>query len=76
MAPSRRRSRAFRAFERFVLGIGLTVVAFVIERRLLKAIKGGVVEPAPRTAAGPGEEIASEGELATASNQVQDQAPG
>jgi hypothetical protein len=77
------RGRAFRAFERLVLGIGMTLVAFVIERRLLKAIKKGAVEPAPRTAAEVGEEIGSptpegprEGELATASHQVHDQAAG
>jgi hypothetical protein len=61
----------------------MTVVAFVIERRLLKAIKGGGIEPAPRTAAEAGEEIGSppptgprEGELTAASHQVQDQASG
>jgi len=77
------RGRAFRAFERVVLGIGMTVVAFVIERRLLRALKKGSVEPAPRTAAEPGEEIggpppagAREGELATASHQVHDEAAG
>ena len=31
------------------------VVAFVIERRLLKALKTGSVKPAARTAAGPDE---------------------
>jgi hypothetical protein len=77
------RGRAFRAFERLVLGIGMTVVAFVVERRLLKAIKTGAVEPAPRTAAEAGEEVGGppptgprEGELATASNQVHDEAAG
>jgi hypothetical protein len=61
----------------------MTVVAFVIERRLLKAIKKGGIEPAPRTAAEAGEEIGSplpagprEGELAASPHQVQDQSSG
>ena|GEM_PF-3263533 len=48
----RRRGRLFLWFERAVLGTGMTFVAFVIERRLLKAIKKGGMKPAPRTAAG------------------------
>ena len=40
-------------FERFLLGVGMTMVAFVIERRLIKAIKKGQAKPAPRTAGGP-----------------------
>ena len=40
------------AFERLVLGAGMTVMAFFIERRLIKAIKKGSVEPAARTAGG------------------------
>ncbi len=48
---AKRRNRVFLWFERTVLGIGMTLVAFVIERRLIKAIKKGSVEPAPRTAA-------------------------
>jgi hypothetical protein len=50
----KRRGRLFRSFERLVLGAGMTIVAFFIERRLIKAIKKGSVEPAPRTA-GEGE---------------------
>jgi hypothetical protein len=54
MSPRRRAprpaNRLFVAFERFVLGVGMSVVAFFIERRLVKAIKKGSVEPAPRTA--------------------------
>jgi hypothetical protein len=46
----RPRSRAFKRFERFVLGYGMSVVAFVIERRLLKALRHGGVKPAPWTA--------------------------
>jgi hypothetical protein len=44
--------RTFYRFERMLLGIGMTMIAFVIERRLLKAIKQGGVKAAPRTAAG------------------------
>jgi hypothetical protein len=54
MARSRRikrRGRAFLWFERTVLGVGMTMAAWFIERRLLKALKKGQVEPAPRTAA-------------------------
>jgi hypothetical protein len=45
------RSRAFRWFERVVLSAGMSAVAFVVERRILKALKQGTVKPAPRTAA-------------------------
>ena len=44
-----RRSRTYRAIEQTVLSIGMGVVAFFIERRLLKAIRSGGVKPAPRT---------------------------
>jgi hypothetical protein len=50
----KRRGAVFRAFERAVLGAGLTLMAWIIERRLIKALKKGRVEPAPRTA-GDGE---------------------
>jgi hypothetical protein len=69
-----RRSRLFRGFERLLLGSAMTMVAFVIERRLLKALKKGRVEPAPRTAAEADEH--REGELTTAPQQVRDQAGG
>ena len=36
-----RRSRLYRWFERAILGAGMTLIAFVVERRLLKAIKQG-----------------------------------
>ena len=77
---SKRRGRLFRAFERTVLGFGMTIVAFLIERRLIKAIKKGHVEPAPRTAAG-GQEAEgilpqAEGELSTAPHQVGNQPHG
>ncbi len=45
--------RGVYRFERFLLGVGMTMVAFVIERRLIKAIKKGQAKPAPRTAGGP-----------------------
>jgi hypothetical protein len=53
----KRRGRMFIAFERVVLGAGMSVVAFFIERRLIKAIKKGGVTAAARTAAEPGEEL-------------------
>ncbi len=46
-----RGTRVYRAFERVVLSIGMGLVAFFIERRLLKAIRSGGVKPAPRTLA-------------------------
>ncbi|MDP8956538.1 MAG: hypothetical protein M3N24_06235 [Actinomycetota bacterium] len=46
-----RRSPAYRVVERSVLSIGMGVVAFFIERRLIKAIRSGGVKPAPRTLA-------------------------
>ena len=45
-----RRRRVLRVVERAILGVGMTVVAFVVERKLLKALrKGGTahVKPAP-----------------------------
>jgi hypothetical protein len=72
-----RRSRLFRAFERAVLGFGMGFVAFFIERRLIKAIKKGSVEAAPRTAAGGQEDGATpEGELSTSAHQVGHQPHG
>jgi hypothetical protein len=47
----RERRRAFRWFERVVLSAGMSAVAFVVERRILKALRTGSVKPAPRTAA-------------------------
>jgi hypothetical protein len=40
--------------ERWILSAGMAVMAFVIERRLLRALKQGGVTSAPRTAAGHG----------------------
>ncbi len=74
------RGRLFRALERAVLGLGMTIVAFFIERRLIKAIKKGHVEAAPRTAAGgPDEEGVlppAEGELSASAHQVGHQPHG
>ncbi len=36
-----KRSRIYGWFERAILGAGMTLVAFVIERRLIKGIKQG-----------------------------------
>jgi hypothetical protein len=69
----KRRGRLFVAFERLVLGAGMTVVAFFIERRLIKAIKKGSVEPAARTA-GEGEPAEpNQGLLSAATHQVGNQ---
>jgi len=68
----------FLAFERALLGAGMTVVAFFIERRLIKAIKKGGVSAAPRTAAERDEALdlpasgPQEGELTTSSHEVRD----
>jgi hypothetical protein len=49
-APMR---RTVRRFERVLLGAAMSVAAFVIERRLLKAIReGGQQKPEPAPAAG------------------------
>jgi len=40
--------------ERWILSVGMGLMAFVIERRLLRALKQGGVTSAPRTAAGHG----------------------
>ncbi len=77
-AQRKRRGRMFVAFERAVLGAGMTVVAFFIERRLIKAIKKGGVSAAPRTAAERDESLdlpasgPREGELTTSPHQVGD----
>jgi hypothetical protein len=72
--PWKKRSRLFVAFERLVLGAGMTVMAFFIERRLLKAIKKGSVEPAARTAGEPEPSEPGQGHLTTTPQQVGDQA--
>jgi hypothetical protein len=67
----KRRGPLIRGLERVVLGTGMSLVVFVVERRLLKALRKGRVEPAPRTAAEADEDLAGgpvpeprEGELA------------
>lgn len=71
----KRRGRLFVAFERAVLGFGMRVVAYFVERRLIKAIKSGGMTAAPRTAAERGEELGTEtsqqphGELTTSHHQ-------
>jgi hypothetical protein len=49
--PRRRRFRPIRWFQRVLLGVMMTVVAWVVERQLLKAIKKSgqklKEEPAP-----------------------------
>ena len=44
-----RRSPLFRVLERVILSIGMTIVAFFVERQLIKAIEKGGMK-APRTA--------------------------
>jgi hypothetical protein len=70
----RKRSRLFVAFERAILGAGMTAMAFFIERRLIKALKRGSVEPAQRTAGEPEPSEPGQGALSTATQQVGDQA--
>ncbi|MDP9341606.1 MAG: hypothetical protein M3Q23_05775 [Actinomycetota bacterium] len=42
------RRRVLRVVERAILGVGMTVAAFVVERRLLKALRqGGTKRPRP-----------------------------
>ena len=55
---SERHSRISLWFERIVLGAAMSLVAFVTERILLRALKRGGVRAAARTAAGhgPGED--------------------
>jgi hypothetical protein len=54
----------------------MTVVAFFIERRLIKAIKKGSVEPAARTAGEPEPSEPRQGHLTTTAQEVGDQADG
>jgi hypothetical protein len=51
----KRAHTAYVWLERTVLSAGMTVLAFGVERVLIRAIKKGRVEPAPRTAADPEE---------------------
>lgn len=46
--------RLLRVVERAILGAGMTLVAFVVERRLLKALRqGGNARPQPLPELGP-----------------------
>ena len=59
-----RGTRLYQAFERGLLSVGMRVVAFFIERRLLKAIRTGGMKRAPRTLAESGDFVEKEaGEL-------------
>jgi hypothetical protein len=46
-------NRAYVWAERILLGAGMTLVAAVIDRLLVRTLRSGSVKPAPRTAAGP-----------------------
>jgi len=65
-APHGRRRRLGRRFERWLLGLFMSLAAIVIERRLLKAIKKGSiraskpVQPAGGLAVTPTPEAASD----------------
>jgi hypothetical protein len=54
----------------------MTVVAFFIERRLIKAIKQGSVEPAARTAGEPEPSEPRQGHLTTTAKEIGDQTDG
>jgi hypothetical protein len=56
---AKRRNRVYIWFEGVTLSIGMTLMAIIIERRLLRALKQGKAVAAPRTAAG-GEEPPTE----------------
>ena len=53
----KRPGRAFLWLERTLLGIGMSMIAAVMDRVLIRTLRKGSVERAPRTAAGPEEEI-------------------
>lgn len=57
-----------RAFERVALGAIMSVVAFVLERRLLKALR--------RRGEKPDRTVSSDVELSAAPENVDDQSPG
>jgi hypothetical protein len=58
--PATRRRTLVGRVERFLLGIAMGVAAYVIERRVLKAIKSGGDEPATLDA-GSLNEVLNEG---------------
>jgi hypothetical protein len=47
MGPQRQRGRLFLWFERAALGAGMSVMAFVIERRLLRVLRAGGAKARP-----------------------------
>jgi hypothetical protein len=55
----KRRNRVYVWFEGVTLSIGMSLMATIIERRVLRALKQGKAVAAPRTAAG-GEEPPTE----------------
>jgi hypothetical protein len=66
----KRRGRVFVWFERVSLGVGMSVMAFFIERRLISAIKkGGMKTRPPEEPETPERNV----ELAASANQVGDQ---
>jgi hypothetical protein len=76
-------SRAFVWLERTLLGMGMTLVAAVMDRVLRRMLRTGPVQPAPRTAAGPGGDgvdlppaTPAEAELAPLAKKVPDQPGG
>jgi hypothetical protein len=82
MERDRPPSRAFVWLERTLLGVGMTLVAAVMDRVLTRMLRRGPVQPAPRTAAGPRGDGAdpaavapAEAELAPLAEKVADQ-PG
>ena len=60
-----------RFIERVVLGAGMSLMAFVLERRVLKALKRGEVRPAPRTAE-DAEEVSEGPELTATPEEIGD----
>lgn len=65
MPPRRRRTKIARAAERIALGAVMGAVAFVLERRLLRAIRGRGESPHHRDR--------SDVDLSVASKDVDDQ---
>ncbi len=57
----RPRGRLYYWFERTVLRFGMGIAAAFVERRLIKAMRGGGLKPAPRTADGQDEPAVGEG---------------
>lgn len=60
-SSSGKRRRFSRRLERWVLGVGMGIVAWVIERRVLKALKAKGKHPLPSESRPLGELNTSEG---------------